>query len=110
MAGCENNTPRSSSNWWMRGAAFLVLLSWLGVFAAAMAPVLHQHVHSDAESESHTCLVTAYADGLLNAETPVAFLPLPALVETPSSSTVQRTPVLRSPPKVFSERGPPFLG
>ncbi len=110
MAGWTVQAARPSVSLWMQTAALLVLLSWLGVFAAAIAPVLHQHVHDHVHSHDHQCLVTSYADGLLSAETPVVFLPLPVLVETPAELIPVQFPILRSPPKVFSERGPPFLG
>ncbi len=110
MVGWTVQAALPSVSLWMRTAALLVLLSWLGVFAAAIAPVLHQHVHCDAHSSDHHCLVTDYADGLLSTATPVVFLPLPALVETPAELIPVQFPILRSPPKVFPERGPPFLG
>lgn len=88
----------------------LVLLSWLSVWAMAVAPVLHEHAHCDAKAHSHVCLVTEYADGLLNSETPVVFLPLPTLFEAPAATAEPRIPVLSSAPKVSSERGPPLLG
>lgn len=94
----------------MRGMGLLVLLSWLGVWAMAVAPVLHEHAHCDAKEHSHSCLVTDYADGLLNSETPVVFLPLPKFSEASAETAEPRIPVLSSAPKVFSERGPPLLG
>jgi hypothetical protein len=94
----------------MRVVGLLVLLSWVSVWAMAVAPVLHEHAHTDSHEHTHTCLVTDFADGLLNSESPVVFLPLPVTFEAPLESASPRIPILASPPKVFSERGPPFLG
>ena len=110
LAGSLSGSSQRHCPIWMRGMGLLVLMSWLSVWAMAVAPVLHEHAHAASHEHSHTCLVTQYADGLLNSESPVVFLPLPALFEAPVELAEPRTPVLSSPPKVFSERGPPFLG
>ncbi len=36
----------------------LMLLLWLGVFASAASPELHELLHSDAQSAAHHCLIT----------------------------------------------------
>jgi hypothetical protein len=90
-------------------AAWLVGLVLL-LDAMATVPALHELIHKDAESASHSCVVTLFAHG--HVESAVGHVPviLPtAFVETRPhsvfslfSTAIEELPPGRAPPSVAS--------
>lgn len=93
--------------------AGLMLLLWLGTFALAAIPQLHQLLHQDAQSLSHHCLVTQIQQhSLLAGPGPMLAPPAPPLeagwlcgadFQIPHTSDCRLAPS-RAPPSLPSPR------
>jgi predicted metal-binding membrane protein len=85
--------------------AFVLLLN-----ALAAAPVLHEHLHCEADQPAHTCAVTLFAQGMvdvpvLDVPVVVALSPLPSSpvpVSALLSSQAVMLPPGRAPPVSIS--------
>src|SRR5439155_16606507 len=84
---------------------------WLGTFLLVSSPVLHQVLHSDAQSPNHHCLVTQVKDHSVFSEAPplcVVVAPSSLFAPVPRSELQflpacdHQLPPGRAPPIVFS--------
>ena len=86
-----------------------MLLLWVGLLALAASPELHHRVHKDAQSASHTCVITQLEQQGLLSGIALVTAPLPELVPVaPFSSSEIFVPSSRAY-RFSPSRAPPVL-
>jgi hypothetical protein len=92
-------------------AAGLMFVLWLVTFALSISPALHELLHSDSQSGTHECLITAFTHGqvLSSASTgvvlavdPVCIIAPPPVVLAFVSQPENRLAPSRAPPAPLS--------
>lgn len=87
----------------------VMLFLWLGICALEVSPELHQFLHKDAQSPTHTCLVTqlqkhSILSGLgstIAIAAPAAWIPLVTQCQSPLFTSFDyRLSPSRAPPSV----------
>jgi len=105
------STTRAATIWRASGKLVMTggLLLLLCAYAlASSSPALHAWLHSDHQSPTHYCLVTALDQGQAHLESVVVPL-MPAPVGTPISALPFESFFISHDIALHPERGPPVL-
>jgi hypothetical protein len=85
----------------------MMLFLWLGTFALAASPQLHQLLHRDAQDLNHHCLITQIKQHSLLSGAPTALTPAPPPVGLGSIVCPDSQFLPTFDYRLFFSRGPP---
>jgi len=81
IVSCRIEVKFWTTSKWQRGgrvfAVGVMLALWLATLVVAACPQIHQLLHHDAQSATHSCLVTQVQQHLLTAGFATAVIPTP---------------------------------
>jgi hypothetical protein len=86
-----------------------MLLLWLGTFALAACPQLHERLHKDAQSPAHQCLVTQIQQHQLLTGAVPESAPAPSCVELAEVNPVNLQLSSVSDYRLSPSRAPPAM-
>ena len=90
-------------------AVSLMLLLWIGLFAAAASPDLHRLLHKDSQNAAHQCLISQLQRQLIFEGFESPAVPAPVLVACPFPPVLS-VQICLAPDHLLSPgRAPPSL-